>query len=261
MQAAALVIEATGNSERDLFLRVKHGEPRLADVLPPGEYLRYGTIRFVIHFGSRSGANHGRKAEDVIIEPARSNQGPGRPRDPRVDVAITEAAISVIRERGWAFTIEEVAQRATVSKNSIYRRYPTKAAITLAAWIGDRDLRFPSTDTGSIWGDLTAFVMGTIRMSGQIWGMILPALLAESKTDPTVADALAQVWSWRLATIGEIVQRGIERGEIPPQTDPHHVGELVDGPLMLRIAVTLDPMDPVFADRLVEDVMSVLGRT
>lgn len=188
--------------------------------------------------------------------------GPGRPRDPKVDTAIAEAAIAVIRDRGWAFTMEEVAREAGVSKASIYRRYPTKIALAFAAWEGDRDLRFPNTDTGSIWGDLTAYVMGTIRMGGNtVWSTILPVVIAEARSDPAIADTLAEVWAWRSGVLRELIERGIARREIPADTDIEHVRELIDGPILLRIAVTGEEMPPLFADRLVEDVMAVLTRS
>jgi AcrR family transcriptional regulator len=197
----------------------------------------------------------------TLFTEAGSTSGPGRPRDPRIDIAITEAAIDVIKDRGWAFTMEEVARTAGVSKASIYRRYPTKIALAFAAWVGDRDLRFPNTDTGTIWGDLTAYVMGTIRLGGSgVWGSIIPSLFAESKTDPVVADTLREVWAWRLGKLKEIVTRGIARAEIPATIEADHVRELVDGPILLRIVVTGEPMDPKFADRVVEDVMAVLTR-
>ena len=197
----------------------------------------------------------------MFVDPGTAT-GPGRPRDPKVDIAITEAAIAVIRDRGWAFTMEEVARKAAVSKASIYRRYPTKIALAFAAWEGDRDLRFPNTDTGSIWGDLTAYVMGTIRVGGNsVWSTILPVVIAESRTDPAIADMLSQVWAWRSGMLRDVLDRGIARREIPADSDLDQVREMIDGPILLRIAVTGEEMSPLFADRLVEDVMTVLTRS
>jgi AcrR family transcriptional regulator len=192
----------------------------------------------------------------------QDTHGPGRPRDPRLDIAITEAAIAVLRDRGWiGFTMDEVATRAGVSKASVYRRYPSKIALAFDAWVGDRDIRFPGTDTGSIWGDLTAYVMGSIRMTDNaVWSAILPALLAEARSDPTVEDALRNVWAWRIGVLTEILDRAKARREIPRDTDVQHVREVLDGPILLRIVVTGEPMDLVFADRLVEDAMAVIAR-
>jgi len=196
------------------------------------------------------------------MHPTAPTSGPGRPRDPRLDVAITEAALAVIREYGWSrFTMEEVALRAGVSKASVYRRYPSKIALVFDAWVGDRDIRFPTTDTGTSWGDLTAYVLGTLRMGGDsAWSAILPALLAEAPTDPAVAKALGAVWTWRTGVLQAILDRGVTRREIRPGTEVQHVREMIDGPILLRIMVSGDPLDSAFADRLVEDTMAVIGR-
>ena len=58
----------------------------------------------------------------------------------------------------------------------------------------------------------------------------------------------------------EILDRAKARREIPADTDVQHVREVLDGPVLLRIVVTGEPMDLVFADRLVEDAMAVIAR-
>jgi len=50
------------------------------------------------------------------------------------------------------------------------------------------------------------------------------------------------------------------RREIAVDTDVQHVREVLDGPILPRIVVTGEPMDLVFADRLVEDAMAVVAR-
>ena len=104
--------------------------------------------------------------------------------------------------------------------------------------------------------------MGSIRMTDNaVWSAILPALLAEARTDPTVEDALRNVWAWRIGVLTEILDRAKARREIPADTDVQHVREVLDGPILLRIVVTGEAMDLVFADRLVEDAMAVINRS
>lgn len=188
--------------------------------------------------------------------------GPGRPRDHLLDQRIIKAATAVLRERGWLrTTMEEIAARADVSKATLYRRYPSKAAVAFDAWVGDRKQRFPGTDTGSVWGDLLAYVLGSVQMAKTGgWVRILPGLLAEMPTDPSVNEAIERVWSWRRGVVGEIVDRANARGEIRSDVESDHVNELLDGPLLLRLLVTGDPLDVPFADKLVDDVMAVIGR-
>ena len=61
--------------------------------------------------------------------------------------------------------------------------------------------------------------------------------------------------------MSEILDRAKARREIPSDTDVQHVREVLDGPILLRIVVTGERMDLVFADRLVEDAMAVMART
>jgi hypothetical protein len=128
------------------------------------------------------------------------------------------------------------------------------------AWVVDRTVRFPGTDTGSVWGDLLAYILGSFQMANTGgWLEILQGLLAEKPRDSTVADALEGVWAWRRGVIHDILERAATRGEIATNTSASQVNEPVDGPILLRLLVTGDPVNVEFADRLVDDVMSVIG--
>jgi AcrR family transcriptional regulator len=187
--------------------------------------------------------------------------GPGRPKDPVLDIRIVEAAARVFRERGWLeATMEQIAERAGVSKATLYRRYPSKASVAFAAWVGDRTDRFPETDTGSVWGDLTAYILGSFEMSQRGgWLEILRGLIVEMPRDPSVAEAIAGVWTWRRGAVAEILDRATTRGEVRSDATAEHVNELIDGPILLRLLVTGDAVGVAFADRLIDDVMSVIG--
>ncbi len=196
-----------------------------------------------------------------MVSEANDARGRGRPRDPKVDEAILGATVAVLRERGWSgTTIEEVAARAGVGKTSIYRRYSSKVALVADAATRAREIVFPSFDTGSAAGDLMAFVLGSLRrLLGSVWQDVLPGVLAEAAEDPDVREVVKEAWSWRRASIGAIVARGIERGEIQPGTDPEHVLDMVDGPLLFRLMVTKAPLDYGFVDQLVDRIMRAVG--
>jgi len=186
--------------------------------------------------------------------------GPGRPRDPKVDDAILTGTVEVLTERGWAgTTIEEVASRSGVAKSSIYRRYGSKAALVAAAATRDRATRFPGFDTGSAWGDFTAFILGSLRMLGSVWKQVLPGMLAEAAADPEISTVVQEFWVWRREAVAGIVRRGVERGEIRAETDPELVLDLFDGPVLFRLLVTRAPLDGRYADRLVDEGMRIIG--
>ena len=58
----------------------------------------------------------------------------GRPRDPAIDAAVLDATLAVLDEVGYGrLTLEEVARRAGTTKPAIYRRWPTRQRLVLAA--------------------------------------------------------------------------------------------------------------------------------
>src|SRR5688500_20115884 len=78
----------------------------------------------------------------------------GRPRDPQIDAAVLEATLAVLDEAGYGrLTIEEVARRAEATKPAIYRRWPTRQHLALAA-LAARLGESPVPDTGCTLCDL-----------------------------------------------------------------------------------------------------------
>lgn len=90
-----------------------------------------------------------------------------RPRNARSDAAILNAAVSLLRERGYAgLTLDEVARRADVGKSSLYSRFPDRAALAAAAVASmQRDLPPP---TGEVRADLIAYLRAIQRDLGAL---------------------------------------------------------------------------------------------
>jgi hypothetical protein len=81
-------------------------------------------------------------------------------------------------------------------------------------------------------------------------------LVAASITSAEIAETGRAFWAERLALTGAIVARAIERGELPPDTDPNLVIEALIGPLYVRLLLTGEPVDEDFATRVAELVAS-----
>ena len=81
----------------------------------------------------------------------------GRPRSAEADIAILEAATAILAERGLAgMSMEEVAARAGVGKATVYRRWPSRGALALDAFMSEFRSQLPLPDTGTLRGDLLA---------------------------------------------------------------------------------------------------------
>jgi AcrR family transcriptional regulator len=162
----------------------------------------------------------------------------GRPRNDELDVVVVQAASQILSERGFdAMTIEEVATRAGVAKTTIYRRWSTKGALALDAFLGDFLSQQPTVDTGSLEGDLReALTFWARAVVDTPTGRTLVRLVAESQLD----EQLALAWSQRVMSPLRdqhrlMVERAIKRGEIPDGSDVEAVMDMTYGPAYHRL--------------------------
>ena len=167
-----------------------------------------------------------------------SPRPPGRPRDPAADRAILDTALRLLVEQGYdAMSVEGVAAGAGVGKTTIYRRYPGKRELVVAAISSIAASLEPPADTGSTRGDLRAFVaqtFGVIRRDGVGFSMI-GTLLVKERDEPALIELFrAAVIGPRLAVAAGILRRGVERGEIRADVQLDLVVQLVAGALFAR---------------------------
>lgn len=152
----------------------------------------------------------------------------GAKRNPDSAEAILEAAEAVLLESGYAgFSIEAVARRARAGKPTIYRWWPSKAALLLDVYRRQkRDVGQP--DTGSLEEDLFQLA----RSLFTLWrdtpaGTIFRSIIAEAQSDAKAAEALADYGAERRRHSGRMTERAIARGEARPDANPKVVADLV----------------------------------
>jgi AcrR family transcriptional regulator len=185
----------------------------------------------------------------------------GRPRSTEADRAILDAAIEQFVELGYdAITMEGVAARAGVGKATIYRRYPTKLDLVMAAAAQLGERKGPVPDTGSLRADLVQLARGYRRMlTGTDTGRAIPAMIAAKARCAELHDAHTRFVAERIAKSSVVVRRAVERGELPAGTDPEEVVELVFGPLFYRVLVSGRPVGDAYLERLVDKVLAGVG--
>ena len=163
------------------------------------------------------------------------------------------ATVEVVAEAGYAgLSFEEVARRSGVHKTTVYRRWPTTAALVLDALLERSAESVPVPDTGSVREDLRRFVRAIAANITSPLGAALVATLTGEPSDAATDALVHDFWRTRFALAGEIVQRGIERGELRADVDPDLVVELLVAPLYLRLLVTREPVTRRYADRVVD---------
>ncbi|MBK5287263.1 MAG: TetR/AcrR family transcriptional regulator [Acidimicrobiia bacterium] len=183
----------------------------------------------------------------------------GRPRSVEADVAILESAIGLFCELGYdGLSMERVAVDAGVSKTTIYRRYPTKLDLVMAAIHQLPDGIVPAPDTGNLRSDLLAISQGLLTMlTKSTVGKAIPVTLAAKTRNPELAEAHeAFVRSRREITTG-VIQRGIDRGELSADADPWIVSDLITGAIFMRVFVTGQPVTREYLEAMIDQVIGV----
>jgi AcrR family transcriptional regulator len=187
---------------------------------------------------------------------------PGRPRSAAADESILDAALELFAELGYeGLSVEAVAAAAGVSKATIYRRYPSKSDLILAACAVVSDQAREPSDTGTLRGDLEVIVGNVCRMlTTTVHGRLLPQLVAEAARNEELGAAKRKFTAQRRRICIDALERAADRGEIGRDVDTDAVTDLVAGPLFYRHLVSGQPLDAAFRRAHVDNLMRVLGR-
>jgi len=192
-----------------------------------------------------------------------SGRGPGRPRNAAHDTAIVEAAQELLDQTGYnSLTIDGVAARAGVGRPTIYRRWPSKAALVIGA-LGGRPAQSESLpDTGNLRDDLLAIRRCQLALLSSSEGRrVLPGLAADMSDHPELHPRFYEryVAPWREA-VQAAVERAAARGEIPDGPDGRLVADVLTGPLVFRTLFAGERLDDRALEPAVDLILAGLGR-
>jgi AcrR family transcriptional regulator len=178
-------------------------------------------------------------------------------RNERSRRAILRAARQLLYRDGFrALTIEGIAARAGVGKATIYRWWPSKAAVAMEALIEDAVPQLPHPDTGSVAEDLRSQIARVIEFFDTTKaGKALLAVIAESQHDAGLADALTErLIAERRASASEVFRRGIERGELRRDLDVDIAIDALYGAIYYRLLVSHQRVGPGYGEHLVDEL-------
>ncbi len=178
-------------------------------------------------------------------DPARRQEQP--------HAAILEATRELMIISGWdKLTIEGIASRAGVGKQTIYRWWPTKGAILFEAFLGDQmgePVELP--DTGDLGADLRLILRETVaEFKDPGFNSVMRALLAEVQADSALEEDLKRrlIDPQKEATVARF-EAAREAGQADPGIDPEVLGEMLFGPLLRRWLLGTGEVDDDFADQ------------
>ena len=176
----------------------------------------------------------------------------GRPRSKELDASILSATLELAAEVGInGMSMDDLAQRAGVSKASIYRRWPSKELLVIDALrsaMGPLD----AVDTGDVGGDLRSILGDLVARfsSKERMNDVLPHLIEVSTHDPALRVELEAYTQLRRVPIRASLERGVARGEVSPDADLDTLIDALLGPIIYRRLLTGGPIDTAFIERL-----------
>ncbi|MFD5702403.1 TetR/AcrR family transcriptional regulator [Streptomyces lasiicapitis] len=183
--------------------------------------------------------------------------------------AIYEAALALVGEVGYPkMTIEAIAARAGVGKQTIYRWWPSKSAVLLDAFFdlseqasaelsekaGLDEVATAIPDTGDLEADLKYVLRATVdEMTDPKFDGPARALAAEGVVNEQLGvEFVEKLLEPQLQLYVDRLRAGQERGEVAPGIDPRIALELWTGPLAQRWMQRTGPLTHAYTDTLVE---------
>ncbi|MFI0820432.1 TetR/AcrR family transcriptional regulator [Streptomyces sp. NPDC021098] len=169
--------------------------------------------------------------------------------------AVLWAADDLLAEKGFAgVTMEGIATRAGVAKQTIYRWWSTKTDVLMDAFLQDVAEDISQDDSGDLAADLRGYLRqlaGFLNASDS--GAMFRALIAQAQHDPAFArDFRARYLDAQRQRDRLPLERAVERGELPPDVDLAAEIDQLMGPVYYRVLVTEGPVGEEFTDRLVD---------
>lgn len=173
--------------------------------------------------------------------------------------AVLDAAAKLLTERGYtAITMEGIATEARVGKATVYRWWPNKASILMELYAELASQVTPPADTGSVIEDVTLLICGAFKLYRETAaGLALAGIIAEGQLNATVARVLRHDFApSRRQIILQLLDRGVERGEIGTEADLDLISEVIAGAAWYCVLVGSGQLTDRHATKIVEAVLA-----
>jgi AcrR family transcriptional regulator len=190
------------------------------------------------------------------IEQVPPGERIGRPRDPKIDAAVLEAALALLDESGYGrLTLDAVARRAGTSKPAIYRRWHGRQRLVLDA-LGRRLGEARAPDTGCTLCDLDeclkVYVAAFRRMPPGVLGPLFADCAAEGELR---AAFMATLFEPPRAAVRQTLERAFARGDLRDDVDLDLILDLIGSLVHYRALFGHAPTSDAEIERAVEALL------
>lgn len=189
----------------------------------------------------------------MSVSPLRG--GPAR------EAELLGAVLDVLRETGYAgLTVDAVVKRAHASKQTVYRRWPSKPDLVAAAFVSAATIAAQPPDTGNLRDDLLALLDSLVHELSEL-GDVIADLIGELRRDSSLATVLRTNYiDVRARSIQEVFARAGARGELADEVDVDLLWQLAPSTIFFRALLSDEPFDRTVVQRLVDQVILPLAQ-
>ncbi|OBI89343.1 TetR/AcrR family transcriptional regulator [Mycobacterium sp. 1245805.9] len=173
----------------------------------------------------------------------------GNRRNDAAGRAILQAAAELLADGGGSISVDAIAERAGVGKQTIYRWWPSKSAVLLDAMIHRARQVAPAPDSGDLQSDLRLFLRATFTAAPDNRSLLL-GVLREALADDATMDRLAAFTTARRDELAGILARARARDQLPAAGPSATVVDQAFGLLWYRMIFAHEPLDENAADQL-----------
>ena len=169
------------------------------------------------------------------------------------------AAAAILQRDGYAgLTMERVATESGVAKTTLYRRWPTKAALCMELYLDVAGRELSDPDTGDVARDLKQIADTVVNLQKKtVAGPAFIGLIAEAQVSPETRTAfLAEFADRRRELTRKVLRRAIDRGQLREGTDIDLVIDVIGGATTFRLLQRHAPLTRKFTSDLVDLVLS-----
>ena len=186
---------------------------------------------------------------------------PGRARSDASRLAILNSTLSLLESQSLQqISIEAIAREAGVGKATIYRWWPSKAAVVIDAFVSTHVSRVTAAKGKGPRDSLEQILRLLVKEYAGREGRIVAQLIAEGQSDPEVLREFAErFWSGRRAMALELVNEARRLGELRDDIPAEFQLDQIFSPVYFRLLFGQAPLDKAFADAHWESIMRLMA--
>ncbi len=178
-------------------------------------------------------------------------------RNPKSHLAVLRAAEELLADSGYSsITVDQIAQRSGVSKATIYRWWPNRAAIFMELYGNLAAQLQQPVDTGSLEGDLREQIRSAFKLfRTTVAGVALAGFVADGQSNPAIADMLRGTFADRRRKLNRaLVDRAVARGEVGADLSVDVGCDVITGAVYYGLLIG----PPVFTEERADQIVRVI---